>query len=50
MVFKELNIIGIEDLANETYKFKLHYSTSKVQLEKSNILRRLRSQMMRDGV
>ena len=49
MVFTELNIVGIENLADETYKFKLHYSTTKVQLERSNLLRRLRSQMVRKG-
>ena len=47
MVFKELNIIRIDDVASDTYKFKLHYSTAKAQLDKSNILRRLRSQMNR---
>lgn len=49
MVFKELNIINIEDVSHETYKFKLHYSTTKTKLEKSTILRRLRSQMSRNG-
>ena len=47
MVFKELNIVNITDIAQDTYKFKLHYSTSKTQLDKSTILRRLRSQMVR---
>ena len=47
MVFKELNLVNIEDVANETYKFKLHYSTTKTMLDKSTILRRLRSQLIR---
>ena len=47
MVFKELNIITIDDLSSEVYKFKLHYTTTKAQLEKSTLLRRLRSQMSR---
>ena len=47
MVFKELNIINIEDVDEETYKFKLHYSTTKTKLDKSTLLRRLRSQMSR---
>ena len=47
MVFKELNIVFIEDVAEETYKFKLHYPTTKVNLDKSTLLRRLRSQMSR---
>ena len=49
MVFKELNIITIDDVGHETYKFKLHYPTAKAKLEKSTILRRLRSQMSRNG-
>ena len=49
MVFKELNIINIEDVADEVYKFKLHYSTTKTKLEKSTLLRRLRSQMIKNG-
>lgn len=47
MVFKELNIIAIEDVGDEIYKFKLHYSTTKAKLDKSTLLRRLRSQMSR---
>lgn len=47
MVFKELNIVFIEDVADETYKFKLHYHTTKANLYKSTLLRRLRSQMSR---
>lgn len=49
MVFKELNIIAIDDVAEETYKFKIHYSTTKTKLDKSTLLRRLRSQMQRSG-
>ena len=47
MVFKELNILGITDVSEEVYKFSLHYTTSKTELDKSNILRRLRSQLIR---
>ena len=47
MVFKELNIVFIEDVDEETYKFKLHYHTTKAKLDKSTLLRRLRSQMSR---
>ena len=50
MVFKELNLITIDDVADETYKFKIHYSTTKTKLDKSTLLRRLRSQMIREGV
>ena len=49
MVFKELNILSIEDIAPDTYKFKLYYSTAKKKLDKSTLLRRLRSQMLRRG-
>ena len=49
MVFKELNILSIEDVGHETYKFKIYYSTTKKKLDKSTLLRRLRSQMIRNG-
>ena len=47
MVFKELNIVMIDDISDETYRFKLHYSTTKAKLDKSTLLRRLRAQMRR---
>lgn len=47
MVLKELNIVYIEDIADEVYKFNIHYTTSKTDLEKSTLLRKLRSQMGR---
>ena len=47
MVFKELNILGITDVSDEVYKFSIHYTTSKTELDKSNLLRRLRSQLIR---
>ena len=49
MIFKELNILSIEEISQETYKFKLYYSTTKKKLDKSNLLRRLRSQLIRNG-
>lgn len=42
-VFMEMNIIGMEELG-EAYRFFLRYSTAKTDLEKSTLLRRLRSQ------
>ena len=45
MVFKELNIVGIEEIGTDTYRFWLHYSSAKRNLDKSNILRKLRSQI-----
>ena len=47
MIFNELNIVSIDEIDNEVYKFNIHYSSSKTELEKSNLLRRLRSQMTR---
>ncbi len=45
MVFMELNLLGIEEYEHEMYRFSIHYSTSKKNLDKSTILKRLRSQM-----
>ncbi len=44
-ILQELNLFGIEEPGDEVYKFHLHYSNTKTDLEKSNLLRRLRSQM-----
>ncbi len=49
MIMKELNIVYIEDVADEVYKFNIHYTTSKTDLEKSTLLRKLRSQMVREN-
>ncbi len=48
MVFREMNIITIDDIAEDLYRFSVHYSTSKADLDKSNLLRRLRSQLDRN--
>ncbi len=45
-VFRELNIIGIDELSDESYRFKVHYSSTKTDLEKSTLLRRIRSQLI----
>ena len=47
MVLKELNIITIDEVKDEVYKFVIHYTSSKTDLEKSTLLRRLRSQLAR---
>lgn len=47
MVMKELNIANIEDAADEVYRFNIQYKTTKTELDKSTLLRRLRSQMER---
>jgi single-stranded-DNA-specific exonuclease len=43
-VMQELNIMGIEEISEDTYSFKMNYRTAKAELEKSTLLRRLRSQ------
>lgn len=45
MVFMEMNLIGIEEVQKEVYRFSIHYSTGKRDLSRSSILRRLKSQM-----
>ena len=45
MVFKEMNLLQINEFEEEKYNFKLHYTTTKKNLSKSSILKRLRSQM-----
>ncbi len=47
MVLKELNLVDITDIKDEVYKFNIHYSTGKTMLDKSTLLRHLRSQMIR---
>jgi single-stranded-DNA-specific exonuclease len=44
-VFQELNLIGIEEISPEIYRFSIHYTTSKSDLEKSCLLKRIRSQV-----
>lgn len=44
MIFREMNIVDIEE-ENETYTFRLHFSSNKKNLEKSSILKKLRSQI-----
>ncbi len=46
-VLYELNILGISETEDEVYTFTVHYS-KKTQLEKSNILRRIRTQQRRE--
>ena len=42
-ILQELNLVGIEETEEEYYRFELYY-TAKTDLEKSNLLRRLRAQ------
>ena len=43
-VFQELNLLGIEEIAEDFYHFHLYSFTTNIDLKKSNILRRLRCQ------
>ena len=49
MVFKELNLVKIEENEDEVYDFDIHYSNTKTELDKSTLLRKLRSQMYRNS-
>ena len=42
-VLQELNLVGIDEIEEETYKFTVRYS-QKTNLEKSSLLRRLKNQ------
>ncbi len=42
-VLQEMNLLGITENASEQYAFRLRYSDKKVDLDKSTILRKLRS-------
>ncbi len=44
-ILQEMNLLGIEEESNENYRFHLRFSATKTDLEKSNLLRRLRVQM-----
>lgn len=43
-VMQELNIVGIEEIEEEKYRFRMYYKSGKTELDKSNLLRRLRLQ------
>ena len=45
-IFQELNLIGIEELEEEKFRFRIQYSSSKTDLEKSSLLRRIRNQQI----
>jgi hypothetical protein len=46
-IFREMNILGIEEIEPEKYLFRLKFSTTKTDLEKSNILHQLRQREKR---
>ncbi|MBO5010785.1 MAG: single-stranded-DNA-specific exonuclease RecJ [Clostridia bacterium] len=48
MVFMELNLVSITETEEEVYSFNIHYTSSKTELDKSTLLRRLRQQLIRE--
>ena len=48
MVMRELNIVFLEEPEDEVYVFNIHYTSNKTHLDKSNLLRKLRSQLPRN--
>ncbi len=49
MVFRELNILTIEETSEEVYKFNIHYTSSKTELDKSTLLKKLHRQLVREA-
>ena len=47
MILKELNLVGIDEIQNEVYSFEIHYTSSKTDLEKSTLLKKLKSQTIK---
>ncbi len=45
MVFKELNLISINEQKNEVYEFNIRFGAPKTDLEKSSLLRKIRAQL-----
>ena len=43
-IFNELNICNIEELDTDIYRFEVLFNSSKTNIEKSSILKKLRSQ------
>ena len=43
-IFQEMNLMGIDETSEDTYHFHLYSFETKIDLEKSNLLRRLRAQ------
>lgn len=43
-IFRELQICGVEEYAPEGYRFDIYYKSEKANIEKSSILKKLRSQ------
>ncbi len=48
MVFRELNILTINETEDDVYSFNIHYTASKTELDKSTLLKRLHRQLIRE--
>ncbi len=42
-IFQELNLLGIEETEEDVFRFRLQFTTVKTDLERSNLLRQLRT-------
>ncbi len=45
MIFKELNLVSINETENEVYSFNIRFGAPKTDLEKSSLLKKIRSQL-----
>jgi hypothetical protein len=43
-IFHELKICGVEEIEQGIYRFDIYFNASKTSIEKSNILKKLKSQ------
>ena len=43
-IFHELKICGVEEIEADVYRFDIYFNASKTSIEKSNILKKLKSQ------
>ncbi len=46
-ILEELNLLGIEEIGEDIFRFRIEFAGAKVDLERSGILRRLRSHVRR---
>ncbi len=49
MVFKELNLVSIQETEHEVYEFNIRFGAQKTDLEKSSLLKKIRSQLRPRG-
>ena len=48
-VFHELQICGVEEIEEGIYRFDIYFNASKTNIEKSSILKKLKSQQKKEG-